>query len=265
MKRVSLLPGLAVAVVGGVSFVASCTNVNTSPTHAVAIEFDSLPFPAIVAGDSLRDSLGVAAPLRAIAYNGNFQQLDHSLIRYIAFDTGLTIDANGFVTAQSRNGAVRLLATVGALQSVTKSIEIARRPDSVAIVGLARDTLFYKLPDDVAANVSPELSVKLITGDSSGGIHNTKGWLVSWQAFYRGNALLDSDTITASLWDEGKRVSRVDTTGTDGIASRVLRVRPVGLTTKAESLIVLATVRYRGAQVRGSPVRFVLHTRPAKP
>ena len=168
------------------------------------------------------------------------------------------------MTAQSRSGTVRLLATVGALQSVTKTIEIARRPDSVAIVGLANDTLFYKLPDDAALNLSGDLSVKLITGDSTDGVHNTKGWLVSWQPFFKGTALLDSDTSKASLWDDAKRVSRVDTTGVDGIASRKLRVRPVGLPTAAESLIVLATVRYRGAQVRGSPVRFVIHTRPAK-
>ena len=43
---------------------------NTAADHVAALQFDSLPSPAVVSGDSLRDSVGRAAPLRAIAING---------------------------------------------------------------------------------------------------------------------------------------------------------------------------------------------------
>ena len=53
-----------------------------------------------------------------------------------------------------------------------------------------------------------------------------------------------------------------DTTAADGIASRRVRVRPIGITSQLDSVIVIATVRYRGATVRGSPVRFVILVKP---
>jgi hypothetical protein len=42
-----------------------------------------------------------------------------------------------------------------------------------------------------------------------------------------------------------------------------LRVRPAGLPTTTESLTVVATVKYRGAPVAGSPASYVIQTRPA--
>ena len=49
----------------------SCTEIGTNPATVTALEFDSLPYPAVVTGDTLRDSLGNAAPLSATAFNVN--------------------------------------------------------------------------------------------------------------------------------------------------------------------------------------------------
>ncbi|HEY5491467.1 MAG TPA: hypothetical protein VIK25_09800, partial [Gemmatimonadaceae bacterium] len=49
----------------------SCTNVGTAPNAIVSLAFDTLPYPSVVAGDTLRDSLGRAAPLHALAYNAD--------------------------------------------------------------------------------------------------------------------------------------------------------------------------------------------------
>jgi hypothetical protein len=71
-----------------------------------------------------------------------------------------------------------------------------------------------------------------------------------------------TDTSVASLWTTASHVSVIDTTGADGTASRILRVRSLGLPTLTESVTVVASVRYRGAPVRGSPVSFVVQLRP---
>ena len=256
MPLLPLLPFLA-------ALAGSCTDVSTGPSRAVAIEFDTLPFPAVVTGDTLRDSLGLVAPLHALAYNASGAPIANAGVTYITLDTGLTIDPMGIVTAQLRNGPVRLVASVSGLQSVTKTLEVARRPDSVVVTGKLSDTLHYALPDNPATNVSAGLGLKLTTRDTAGGVAVTRGWLVSYQAFFRGQALVLSDTTVASLWSDGTKPSALDTTGADGAASRRIRVRPQAPGfTAAESLIVIATVRYRGAPVRGSPVRFVIHTRP---
>jgi hypothetical protein len=67
-----------------------------------------------------------------------------------------------------------------------------------------------------------------------------------------------ADTLLAKLVDDAGLASRVDTTDDSGTASRKIRLSPVRLTALRDSIIVNATVKYRGAQVGGSPVRLVL-------
>lgn len=255
-SRRAPLIALAAALAG------SCTEVSTSPTKVVAIQFDTLPFPAVVSGDTLRDSLGRAAPLRALAFNSRQQVIAGALISYVAIDTGITITPDGYVTAQRQFGTVRILASVGGLQA-KDSVQVARRPDLVVVPGLLSDTLRYALPDNASQNLSAPLAVRLVTADTAAGVGGTRGWLVSYQVYFRGQPLAARDTAVASLWGDDGRISGTDTTDATFTASRRLRVRPQAPTfAAAESLIVIATVGYRGAPVRGSPVRFVIHTRP---
>ena len=241
----------------------SCTDVSTSPTKAVAIEFGSLPYPSVVTGDTLRDSLGRVAPLHALAFNSAGALIVNPAITYIALDTGLTIDPTGIVTAQIRNGLVRVVASANGLQSVSNTIAVSRRPDNVIATRVTDTTLAYTIPDSAATNVTALLGVRVVTNDTSGGITGTQGWLVSYQVLLHGQPLSPSDTTLASLWGEGTTITAVDTTAADGTAGRRLRVRSLLLVpTKPDTFIVKATVRYRGAAVPGSPVVFVISTRP---
>jgi hypothetical protein len=259
MRRSSLAAPLIVALAAAAG---SCTDVCLCPTRAVAIEFDSLPFPAVVTGDSLRDSLGRVAPLKALALNASGELIQAAGVQYIALDTGITIDPTGVVTAQARDGTIRIVASVNGLQSPTRSLEVTRRPDTVVATSTRDTTLLFTIPDSALRNVTGMLGVKLVTADSAGGVAATKGWLVSYQVYFQGTPLSPRDTARASLWDDGTRITNVDTTAADGTAGRRLRVRSLLLPTKPDSFVVLATVRYRGGFVRGSPIRFVIRTQP---
>jgi hypothetical protein len=253
-----VLAGAAVA--GGL---VSCTEINAAAGHVASLEFDTLPAPAVVAGDTLRDSLGRAAPLRAVAFNGAGNVIADPAIQYIALDSGVTITAGHYLVAQRRSGSVRLIANATSIQSAVRTLLVARQPDSVVVTGKLRDTLKYVLPDNVSSNSTAGLSVKVVTRDTSGGITATQGWLVSYQAFFGGKAIAPGDTSVAFLLSDGAQRSSLDTTSSDGTASRRVRVRPIGITQSAtDSVIVIATVRYRGSPVRGSPVRFVILLRP---
>jgi hypothetical protein len=256
-----LIAPLGVAVIAAASFALSCTEISTNPTTVTAIEFDSLPYPAVVTGDTLRDSLGQVAPLHAIAFNSSGGVIPNAGIRYYALDSGLTIDPTGVVTAQARNGSVRIIASAPNLQSNAETLIVARRPDSVVATSPVVDTLFYALPDN-ASNVSPPLVLQVATRDSSGGIPGTQGWLVSYQVLFHGRALAVADTSVASIWVIPSVASLVAVTGPTGVSSVVLRVRPAGLPTAAESLLVLATVKYHGVQIQGSPVSYLIQARP---
>lgn len=250
------------AVVAAAWF-GACTTVSTSPTTIAAMEFDSLAYPSIVTGDTLRDSLGKAAPLHAVAFNGNGAVIANPSIRYLLLDSGVTIGAGGIVTAQARSGTANIVASANGIQTKARPLIITRRPDSVVVTGKLVDTLRYVLPDEAGLNVTAELGVRVATFDTTGGVKNTQGWLVSYQLLFAGKVVAKSDTTVASLWTTGSQNgSLVDTTDANGLASRRVRIRALGLPSAAESVVVIATVRYKGAAVRGSPVRFVIHTRP---
>jgi uncharacterized membrane protein len=240
----------------------SCTEIGTSPTTITSLEFDSLPFPAVVTGDTLRDSLGRAAPLHAIAFNAAGQVVPNPSITYLALDSGLTIGPTGIVTAQLRNGAVRVIASAPGLQSVPETLIVARRPDTVFATSLLVDTLRYTIPDSASANVTPALGLQVATRDTAGGITGSQGWLVSYQVLYHGKALAVTDTTIASLWNTAGLSALLDTTQSGGTVSPRLRVRSTLLPTLTESLTVVASVRYRGAPVPGSPVTYLIQLRP---
>src|SRR5581483_3755174 len=181
------------------------------PTHVAALQFDALPSPAVVAGDTLRDSLGLAAPLGAIAFNGSGAPIPDAAIQYIALDTGVTIGPGALLVAQLRSGSVRLLASAGGIETRPITLLIARRPDSVAFAGPARDTVDYVLPDNPAINSSAELAARVVTFDTAGGVTRTQGWRVSYQAIFRGATVAPDDTSAVFLLGTGTKRSQVDT------------------------------------------------------
>ncbi len=258
MKRAPRWVGAAVLAA---AWIGACTDVGTSPDGIVALAFDTLPYPALVAFDTMRDSSGRAAPLRAVAYNADGNVIENPPVRYIALDTGVDISSQGYLIASTRtSGTVRVVATAAALQSLQKTVTVTRPPSAFAASGATVDTLKYTSPDS-ATNVSKAMTVKL-TRDSAGTAIGVPGFIVSWQATYHGQPVPPGDTTLLSLWDDSRRVAVLDTTGGDGVAARTLRFRSTAFRAVNDSIIVSASTRYRGAPVAGSPVKFVIHLRP---
>jgi hypothetical protein len=258
MSRVP--PWAAVAVVAA-AWTGACTEVGTAPDGIVALAFDTLPYPSVVAKDTLRDSTGRAAPLRAVAYNADGDVIAEPAVRYIALDTGVDITSQGYLIATTRtSGTVRVVAAAASLQSLQKTVTVTRAPTAFAASGATADTLVYALPD-APSNVSKAMTVKL-TRDSAGTALGVPGFLVSWRVTFRGQTVAPTDTTLSSLWDESRKMSTVDTTAADGAAARMLRIRPKGLPSLADSFVVYASAKYRGDPVAGSPVKFVIHFRP---
>lgn len=256
-------PRWVAAAVVAAAWMGACSDVGTAPDGIVSLAFDTLPYPSVVARDTMRDSTGRAAPLSAVAYNADGDVIAEPAVRYIVLDTGVIISSQGYLIATTRtSGTVRVVAAAASLQSLQKVVTVTSEPDTFAAHGATSDTLRYALPD-ASTNVSKAMTVKL-TRDSAGTAVNVPGFLVSWLVTFRGQTVLKSDTTLASLWEDGtsRRVSLVDTTGTDGTAARTLRIRSNALPSSADSFVVYASTRYRGAAVAGSPVKFVIHFRP---
>jgi len=253
-----------VVVLAAAAGIIGCSAVS-DPSAIAALDFTGVPFPAVVTGDSLRDSLGVARPLVATAYDGGGDVMVGAPITYFSLDTGVVVHASGHVVATRRDGTVRLLASVFGLQSQIRTIHVTRLPDTVS-AGTTTVPMQFAIPDG-ASNVSPSLSLSLRSSDTTGGVSaNVAGWLVRWRVLHDGDTLALTDTTLFALWDGGgTRHSLRDTTGTDGGSARRLRVYANTLPLVPDSIIVIAEVRALGAHVPGSPVRFVVNITPPTP
>jgi hypothetical protein len=249
---------VAVAASALLSFAAiTCSDISGSSTSVLSIQFDTLAAPSVVVGDTLRDTTGAVILPVVHAFNFKGEEISPVVVRFQSPDSGIVVDSvTGTIVGDSlRSTPARIVATVGTLQAI-QNLDVTLRPDLVAALN-GRDSLSYSLLD-TTLNVTPQpLTVKLTHGvapDDSA----VKSYIVSFAIVSQSNP-----GLTELINDAGKP-SLVDTTDTNGVAGRSIRMHPLFLTsgTTVDSIIVNATARYRGAQVSGSPVRLVLKLKP---
>lgn len=246
--------------VGLVIAVAACIDLTTDPNEIVAIEFDPLPAPAIVIGDSLRDSVGVATPLSGKLIDGAGQTVTETPLVFLTRDTTVDVKADGTTIAHLTTGPARLFATGAGLQSIDRIIDVVPPPDTTFGEGTP-DTLMLIVPDDPTVNVSAALRFHVNTKTGTGG--GVKSWIVRYTLSYQGQAVVPGDTSLLFLANDAGRPAYVDTTDASGVASTKVRFKVVqGRIPLLDSIFVTATLSYRGALVPGAPVRMVVPVKP---
>jgi hypothetical protein len=260
-RRVRRVGPLALALAA----LAGCLELNTDPDVPFAIEFDSLPWPSLLSGDSMRDSLGVVTPLAVRAYNIEGDLLLGTGTDWFVIDTGATVDADGIMTTTRRDGSVRVLGAVGGLQSPQRTIRIARRPDTLFTSQDTLVTFEYTLPD-ASSNLTPAMTVNLHTTDTVGGFApGVQGWIVRWRAVHEGDTLALTDTTLVTLQTTGGSRLGQDTTASTGTSERRLRIWANTLPASIDSFYVVAEARLHGVAVPGSPIIFKVRVAPPGP
>jgi len=241
-------------LIGAATAILACTEIPTGANDILSVQFNPLPSPSVVVGDSLRDSLGVVQVPTVTAFNFSGGEVADPPVVFLALDRGIHVDSTtGIVTGDSVRTGARISARVGGL-SVSTSIAVTLRPDSIAPLNVS-DSLLYSLLDTL--NVSDPIGVKVFNTTAKIDTAQPVGsYLVSF--------LVDpADSIVGRLVaDAGARASSLDTTDASGNASRRVRIDVTKLRGQMDSIIVHAFVRYRGAIVGGSPVRLVLKLKP---
>jgi hypothetical protein len=234
----------------------ACGDVSGGSSSVLSIQFDSLATPAVVLGDSLRDTTGAVFHPVVHAYNFSGDEILPSPAWFQSPDSGISVDsATGIIVGDSLRTGARIIATVGGLQA-TRKVDVTLRPDLIVAVD-GFDSLTYSLIDSTK-NFSPTLTVKVTHGvapnDSA-----VASYIVSF------NIVSQSDPNLADLINEAKIRSVVDTTDASGLAGRAIHLRPelISSTSGEDSIVVNANARYRGVLVNGSPVRLVLKVKPA--
>lgn len=265
-RRFLALGGIGVAVA-----VTACIDLSGPTDEIEAISTVHAAYPAAVAGDTLRDSMGVAVPLAVFAFTGRGDSVPAPEdLRFFLPDTG--IDArveNGYFIAGTKYGPVRVVAQVAGIQTPPRTIEVTPAPTSVradpetlgnpAVVAPVQYT-----PTTVTISSAP-LKV-VVQGDTAGLPANVNGWVVSYR-ITRQPPGIDPNAPPAYLATEQGQAIRGDSaiaadTTSAGAATRIIVLRPVLLENDVDTVEVEATVRHLGAHVPGSPVLFRIPVEP---
>jgi hypothetical protein len=244
MSRHQLLRfALAMVAAGG----AGCTEVGTDPDAIVAIRFGGSAYPSIVAGDTLRDSLGLVQPLQVAPLNFRGDSVPGADVGFSSPDTIVRVTNDGVVFARGPKAdatPVRVFATVGTLQSQPDSLFVVSRADSIAPATgpLTRPAGATVVPDTISFNV-------YVPAATAGAAASPAPfWLVSFQLLFHGELLPPADTSAAYTFS-GPPLrpvrSFIDTTSATGSVSRGLVVQCSALAIGPDSVVVIATIRDR--------------------
>jgi len=249
---------LAVAILG----TAACIDLATDPDEIVAIEFTELPWPSVVAGDTLRDAAGAVTPLAARLFAGDGSEVVGGPLEFLVEEGGVTLgDGNLLIADDTASGTARLRASTSGVQSSPRQIDVVAQPDSMEASGTIAP-LEWVVPDNAQSNTSGPLGVNVLSTNDDETTSGVRAWIVTFQLESEGIAIAPSDTSGVFLVNDGGRPSYADTTDAQGKASRRVRIRITPGFTPPDSVIVTVRAGYRGAPLSGGPVQLVLPLRP---
>lgn len=233
-----------------------------------SISVIGLPSPSVVKGDTMRDSLGNAAPLQIAAYDGSGHILPGLKPTFFLLDTGLAvIDSAGRLisTGPTSTTGARVVATLGGLQTPPVPIPISVAPAFITLTNSASDTLcaLYSNEPDSTKTFSPQLSITVRGADA---VSTAQGFIATYSLLYSPASV---DTIpTAYVSDDLGRPMVRDTSKANGQTGRRVDLRFEKLANdsirtglKSDSIGVDVSVRYRGSVLPGSPIHFVVPIR----
>lgn len=241
--------GLLIAAVA-----AACTEVGTNPNTPVAIQLDQPASPSVLLGDTLRDSLGLAAPLRVTVFNFKNDSIPGIPVSFLAADStgSVSIDPTlGIVVGHKLVSQVLVVATALSLQSIPDTITVVDTPSVMIPQDSARDSVDYSFAGGLR-DTSLTLRVRLIHLPDSAAVPD---YLVHYTILHPA-PYDNTDSTNVQLVNPAARPELVDTTDATGTTALSLRITPF---THAfnDSLVIEVSARAPGGLPSGSPVRYV--------
>ena len=243
-----------------VSLVAfGCRAIPAPQDGVLSLSSVQLPSPGVVAGATMRDSAGHAAPLRLYAFGvgGQADTIADAVPPFILLDAGAHVSPDGYLIGDSvRATPVRIIGSVGTLQTSFVNVDVTPLPDSMGYTSTTPiDTVRFIGADTAAsANFSAALGATVVaTGTATNS--PVSSVIVHYAIVYAPTPV--GNGVAGLLVDPAGHPSSVDTTDASGQVSRRIRVRP-SAPVSVDSFVVTATAEYKGVMLRGSALRFVI-------
>lgn len=248
--------------------VGACYAIDAPKDGIASLSF-VLPYPAVVRGDTLRDSAGNVSPLRVVALGTRGDTIRRSAA-FVVVDTPyryLHVDGAGYVYGDSvRSVPVHILGSVGFLQTGPESVYVTVPPTRLAPSDTADSISFYGGPHSDSLAISTYgIAMRVIgAGDTA-----VAGFVVNYSITH--SPIAAANRQSAVLIDDQNKPSLADTTNSAGVARRrvALNVRGLLVDSKnvplspiGDSVVVVAHVLYLHKDVldsTGRPLTFVVH------
>ena len=246
---------LAPLVIVLLAVAAGCAEIGTDPAEAVSIEFNRLPSPSILIGDTLRDLEGDPVVLRdsVWVFNQSNDTIDYP-VRFVAtVDTSRIRwdEASGYLVSDDSTGlrTVGIQAQAGALFPPAVSLAIVPgAPTTIDTVDSDADPIFINfLAGAMRQRSSEEVAVRVRAGDSL-----VNAWPVQFLVVTLPPSL-DSARFVGTAADTmpRSRASPYDTTASGNASRLVIAWRKAGAAAGTDTLVVRARIRVR-REVRDS-------------
>lgn len=254
-------------IVGAAGILAlACVDLSAPKGSPSSISQVQLPALFVVRGDLLRDSLGNPATPEVIAYDGAGNVVTGYTPSFFVSDSNpvISINASGQIAAGNRFGTARLLGQIGSVQTAPTTVYVTVAPTTLRRPTTTPDTLKLVFSQDSASSIAFYDLAVAVRGGVPSPDTAVGGAFVSYAIVSAPLASRNGSPV-AFIGDQSNNRSLLDTTDASGTASRRLVVNGYLLTDNAlasgqkiDSVIVEARMKYRGANVAGSPLRFVV-------
>ena len=251
---------------------AACAEVEGGPSAVVALGFDTST-AVVVAGDTLRDTLGQLLPLRAVAYGATGDSIPQPAapIAYVlapgdTADTAASVRLAGalVVGLRTRTTPARVFAVAGGLQSLPKSVDVVRRPNRLVAV-VPRDSAVYVAgAQSVVGTAGSQLRVTADPADTAAGVPRVAVRFAVERAAPRiadSVTIVDERAVTPTLTP----TSPLDTTDARGVVGRrayvYLKPGAAAVDTVVLRAVAAHPARFRSPTLASDTVRVVVVVR----
>ena len=255
--RARLLRLSAIVASFGAAGALACTKVGTGPSVPVAIEAFAPPLPSVVVGDTMRDTSGNAAPLRATVYNSDDQPIPDAPIRFLAIDSlrHVTLDTTTGIVVGRDTGQARIIARIGSLQSEPITVTVVQPPTAIIPLDPLLDSVDYTIDFTTGRDTLQNLRVRLIHVAGTDTV-SVPSYLVRYTFEYPAGYDNGDSTRVQLVNAATRKPALLVTTSTDGSTNEALRITPFAIP-DTDSVIVRAQAAQPGGPA--TAIRFVVH------
>jgi len=219
---------------------ASCLDVPAPEGGILALSPVRLPSPGLVVGDTMRDSTGLAAPLRVVAYDAAGQPVPDAAVTFIVIDTMPAAHLSGALLIGDTVGTVRVIGSTDVIQTQPASVKVTLSPDTM----VAADSILHRRRYSIAVDTVIDFNLATTVQHRGTSISGVEAVIVRYGIEQMTTGISNAQTVFLL---NGAVPSDRDTSDATGRASRTARLRLLAKSTfTTDTALVRATASYAG-------------------